>query len=226
VAEPARDAAPPGRGKRVLLVDHQDSFVHTLANYLRQTGAEVVTLRAGFPHDVLDRLRPDLIVLSPGPGRPADFDVSSTIGVAIARGIPVFGVCLGLQGLVEHLGGDLAVLDRPVHGKASRVTVLGGRMFEGLPGSFTAGRYHSLHAVRSTLPAALRVTAETEDGVVMAVEHVALPLAAVQFHPESILTLDGDLGLALIRNVVALTGAPAPAGVASNVGLDAPAPLS
>jgi anthranilate synthase len=225
-AEPSRAAAPPGRGKRVLLVDHQDSFVHTLANYLRQTGAEVVTLRAGFPHDAFDRLRPHLVVLSPGPGRPADFDVSSTLGAAIARGISVFGVCLGLQGLVEHLGGELAVLDLPVHGKASRVTVLGGRMFEGLPRAFTAGRYHSLHAVRSTLPAALRVTAETDDGVVMAVEHAALPLAAVQFHPESILTLDGDLGLALIRNVVALAGAPDRTDVAAPVGLDAPAPLS
>jgi anthranilate synthase len=214
-AEPSRDAAPPGRGKRVLLVDHQDSFVHTLANYLRQTGAEVVTLRAGFPHDVLDRLRPSLVVLSPGPGRPADFDVSSTVGAAIARGIAVFGVCLGLQGLVEHLGGELAVLDQPVHGKASRITVLGGRMFEGLPLSFTAGRYHSLHAVRATLPDTLRVTAESGDGVVMAIEHVALPLAAVQFHPESILTLDGDLGLALIRNVVAMAGAPRPASVPS-----------
>jgi anthranilate synthase len=189
-------------------VDHQDSFVHTLANYLRQTGAEVVTLRAGFPEEALDDPRPDLVVLSPGPGTPADFDVSGTLAALGRRGIPTFGVCLGLQGMVEHLGGALAVLDEPVHGKASRIRVLGGRLWQGLPREFTAGRYHSLHAIRERLPADLAVTAETEDGVVMAVEHRTLPLAAVQFHPESILTLEGDVGLRLLDNVVAALAGP------------------
>ena len=193
----------PGEGRRVLLVDHQDSFVHTLANYLRQTGAEVVTLRAGFPTEDLDEIRPDLVVLSPGPGRPRDFDVSSTLQACVERGLPVFGVCLGLQGMVEHFGGELGVLPRPMHGKASRVRTTGGRVFEGLPGEFGVGRYHSLYAVREWMPAELRVTAESEDGVVMAVEHTELPLEAVQFHPESILSLDGDLGMRLVRNVVA-----------------------
>ena len=193
----------PGRGKRVLLVDHQDSFVHTLANYLRQTGAEVMTLRAGFPADTLDDLRPDLAVLSPGPGTPGDFDVSGTLGALVARGIPTFGVCLGLQGMVEHFGGALGVLDYPMHGKASRIRVLGGRIFEGLPKEFTAGRYHSLFAIREKLPSDLAVIAESEDGVVMAIEHRALPLAAVQFHPESIMTLADDVGLGLLANVMA-----------------------
>jgi len=192
----------PGLGRRVLLVDHQDSFVHTLANYLRQTGAEVMTLRAGFPTAVLDEVRPDLAVLSPGPGNPGNFDVSGTLGALVARGIPTFGVCLGLQGMVEHFGGALAVLDYPMHGKASRIRVIGGRVFEGLPREFSAGRYHSLFAVRETLPPDLAVTALSEDGVVMAIEHRTLPLAAVQFHPESILTLDDDIGLRLLRNVV------------------------
>jgi anthranilate synthase len=196
-------AVQPGQGKRILLVDHQDSFVHTLANYLRQTGAEVVTLRAGFPPEELDALRPDLIVLSPGPGRPSDFDVSGTLTTAISRNLPVFGVCLGLQGMVEHFGGELGVLAYPMHGKASRIRVLGGRLFAGLPAEFTAARYHSLFAVRETLPPTLKITAESDDGVIMAIEHVSLPLAAVQFHPESILTLGDDLGLRLIRNVVA-----------------------
>ncbi|HZQ49498.1 MAG TPA: anthranilate synthase [Candidatus Dormibacteraeota bacterium] len=204
-------AAPrPGEGKRILLVDHQDSFVHTLANYLRQTGAEVITLRAGFPAEELDELRPDLVVLSPGPGTPRDFDVSGTLARAMERDLPVFGVCLGLQGMVEHFGGELGVLDYPMHGKPSRVKVLGGRIFEGLPREFTAGRYHSLYALRDRLPTALEVTAESEDGVVMAIEHRELPLAAVQFHPESILTLDGDLGMQLIRSVVARLPARAP----------------
>jgi anthranilate synthase len=212
---PAESAAPgsvtpprPGQGRRIILVDHQDSFVHTLANYLRQTGAEVVTLRAGFPPATLDALAPDLAVLSPGPGTPSDFDVSGTLAALVTREIPVFGVCLGLQGMVEHFGGKLGVLDYPMHGKASRIRVVGGRLFAGLPREFTAGRYHSLFALRDALPGDLEVTAETEDGVVMAIEHRRLPLAAVQFHPESILTLDGDVGLRLLENVVTLLISP------------------
>jgi anthranilate synthase len=209
------DGPRPGLGRRVLLVDHQDSFVHTLANYLRQTGAEVTTLRAGFPEGVLDELRPDLVVLSPGPGTPQDFDLSGTLRVLLARGIPTFGVCLGLQGMVEHLGGELGVLDYPMHGKPSRVRVRGGRLFAGMPEEFTAGRYHSLFAIREKLPAALEVTAESDDGVVMAVEHSDLPLAAVQFHPESIMSLEGDVGLRLLRNVVSGLAAGRPSAGAS-----------
>ncbi|MGH7961631.1 MAG: anthranilate synthase [Candidatus Binatia bacterium] len=196
------EVAHPGAGKRILLVDHQDSFVHTLANYLRQTGAEVVTLRSGFTPEEMDAVHPDLVVLSPGPGRPSDFDVSGTLATAIARKLPVFGVCLGLQGMVEHFGGELGVLSYPMHGKGSRIRVLDGAIFAGFPAELTAGRYHSLFAVREKLPKELRVTAESEDGTVMAIEHLSLPLAAVQFHPESILTLNDDLGLRLIRNVV------------------------
>ncbi|MGK4003648.1 anthranilate synthase component I [Sorangium sp. So ce1036] len=198
---PAAVSPVPG-GRKILLVDHQDSFVHTLANYLRQTGAEVVTLRAGFPHEELDAYAPDLVVLSPGPGSPSDFDVSGTLTAALARRLPVFGVCLGLQGMVEHFGGKLGILDYPMHGKASKVRVLGGRLFEGLPREFRAGRYHSLYALRDALPACLQVTAESEDGVVMALEHAELPVAAVQFHPESILSQDDDVGLRLVRNAV------------------------
>lgn len=203
----ARVAVPrPGTNKRVLLIDHQDSFVHTLANYLRQTGAEVVTLRAGFPASVMDELRPHLAVLSPGPGTPRDFDLSGTLDALVRRSIPTFGVCLGLQGMVEHFGGKLGVLDYPMHGKASRVRVVGGRLFEGLPREFSAGRYHSLFALRDTLPAELETTAESDDGVVMAIEHRTLPMAAVQFHPESIMSLEDEVGLRLLRNVIARLG--------------------
>jgi anthranilate synthase len=172
----------------------------------------VITLRHGFTVEELDAIRPDLVVLSPGPGEPKDFDVSGTIGLALRRDLPVFGVCLGLQGMVEHFGGQLDVLPYPMHGKPSTVKVLGGRVFEGLPTEFTAGRYHSLYAVRERMPAALKVTAETEDGVIMGIEHRDLPLAAVQFHPESILTLEGDLGMQLIRRVVAALTAPVAVG--------------
>jgi anthranilate synthase len=198
-----RGSAMPGEGKRILLVDHQDSFVHTLANYLRQTGAQVITLRAGFPGSEFIALRPDMVVLSPGPGTPKDFDISGTIALALAANLPVFGVCLGLQGMVEFFGGQLGQLSRPAHGRASTVRVIGGKIFEGLPSEFAAGRYHSLYALKATLPSVLRVTAESDDNVVMAIEHATLPLTAVQFHPESILSLKDNIGMKLIRNVVA-----------------------
>ena len=198
--------APVGRNKKILLIDHQDSFVHTLANYLRQTGADVLTLRAGFPECEFETHQPDLVVLSPGPGEPKDFNLSETLDAVLKRHLPVFGVCLGLQGIVEYFGGRLATLSYPMHGKPSEIRVLdgpgAGRLYDNLPGTFRAARYHSLFALRDSLPACLCVTAESDDGVVMAVEHTALPVAAVQFHPESILTLQEDLGLRLMHNVV------------------------
>jgi anthranilate synthase len=203
-AEAPRVITRSGEGKRILLVDHSDSFVHTLANYLRQTGAEVETLRAGFPEQEFDERRPDLVVLSPGPGRPEHFAVARTVAACVEREIPVFGVCLGLQGIVEYLGGELDVLGYPMHGKASPIRTLHGRLFDGLPKEFRAGRYHSLYAVRASLPDDCRITAESEDGVVMAIEHERLPLIAVQFHPESIMTLDDDVGLRLVDNAVAI----------------------
>lgn len=190
-----------GEGKTVLLVDHQDSFVHTLAGYFRRTGAAVTTLRYGFDLSELDHIQPDLVVLSPGPGRPSDFDTRATIEAALARQLPLFGVCLGLQALVEYFGGQLGTLSYPMHGKPSDIEVLGGRLFEGLPSPFVAGRYHSLHAAK--MPPELQVTARSHDpDVVMALEHRSLPIAAVQFHPESILTADGDHGLEMVANVV------------------------
>ena len=192
----------PGDGRRVMMVDHEDSFVHTLAGYFRRTGAEVITYRAGFPRRLIAEERPDLVLLSPGPGRPEDFGVGETIGAALSAGIPLFGVCLGLQGIVEYYGGRLSVLPAPMHGKPSLVNVRGGRLFEGLPGRFEGGRYHSLYADRGTFPDALEITAESDEGIVMAVEHPDLPVAAVQFHPESILTLDDDAGLDVVMNVM------------------------
>jgi len=197
-------SARPGAGRRVLLVDCQDSFVHTLASYFRETGAKVKTLRAGFPLEELRRQEPDLLVLSPGPGRPAEFGLSKLIAAALARELPVFGVCLGLQAIAEHFGGALAVLPEPRHGKRSRVRVLGGRLFEGLPRELEVGRYHSLVARPETLPAELAVTALAEDGAVMALEHAALPIHAVQFHPESILSQEGGAGHAIVARAVAL----------------------
>jgi len=202
--------AHAGRAVEVLFVDHEDSFVHTLADYFRRTGAHVTTLRTPVADAAFDRLKPDLVVLSPGPGKPSDFDCAATIAAARSRAIPIFGVCLGLQALVEAFGGRLGQLELPMHGKPSEIAVTEpGRLFAGLPEKFAVGRYHSLYADRPSLPAELVVTAETADGVAMAIEHVREPIAAVQFHPESIMTLGGDIGMAIVRNAIAGLVAPA-----------------
>ncbi|MBV8728643.1 MAG: gamma-glutamyl-gamma-aminobutyrate hydrolase family protein, partial [Acidobacteriia bacterium] len=193
-----------GTGSKLLLVDNDDCFIHTLANYARQTGAEVITYRAGFPFDLISRISPNLILISPGPGRPADFGVPDLVKAAVRIGVPVFGVCLGLQGIVEAFGGELGVLDYPMHGKPSTVHHWGLGVFEGLPETFQVGRYHSLFAKRESLPACLEVTAETDDGVIMGVRHRELPIEAVQFHPESLLTAEGGHGLKLMENAMRL----------------------
>lgn len=207
-AAPAPEPEPvtSGAGVKLLLVDNDDCFIHTLANYARQTGAEVVTYRSGFPLEMIGEIAPDLILISPGPGRPADFGVPDVVRYAARAGVPVFGVCLGLQGIVEAFGGELGVLDYPMHGKPSVVTHRNIGIFEGLPAQFKVGRYHSLFALKPAFPSCLEVTAETEDGVIMGVRHRDLPIEAVQFHPESLLSMDGACGLALIENVVRIYG--------------------
>jgi anthranilate synthase len=143
-------------------------------------------------------------VLSPGPGRPADFDCDKLLTALDERGLPAFGVCLGLQAMVEHAGGSLGLLDTPVHGKPGLVRVLGGELLAGLPAEFTAARYHSLHARPAQVTGGLSVTAVTPDGVVMAVEDPARARWAVQFHPESILTTAGRAGHQVVANVLRL----------------------
>ncbi|MBN9549942.1 MAG: anthranilate synthase [Alphaproteobacteria bacterium] len=199
-----RTTARVGDGVNILLVDHEDSFVHTLANYFRQTGANVSTVRTPVPEEVFDRLKPDLVVLSPGPGTPKDFDCAATIKKARARDLPIFGVCLGLQALAEAYGGELRQLHIPMHGKPSRIRVSKpGIIFSGLPKEVTVGRYHSIFADPVRLPDGFVVTAETEDGIIMAFEHRKEPIAAVQFHPESIMTLGHNAGMRIIENIVA-----------------------
>ncbi|MBB6172085.1 anthranilate synthase [Nocardiopsis mwathae] len=185
-------AAPAGAGMTVLLVDHEDSFVNTLADYVRRHGAEVTTVRHGFDPALLDELAPDLVVLSPGPGLPEDFDTDRLLDALDRRGLPVLGVCLGLQAMVEHAGGELRTLKEPVHGKPGRVRVTGGDLLAGLGenGEFTAARYHSTYTTPDQVKG-YDVTAVVEGGpetVVMAIENRSARRWAVQFHPESILT--------------------------------------
>jgi len=199
---PAQDRI--GHGRKVLLVDHEDSFVHTLANYFRQTGAAVETLRFGFDLALLERIDPDLVVFSPGPGKPSDFAMCETIAACLERRLPIFGVCLGLQGIAEYFGAELKILDYPMHGKPSMVAVEPSPLFADLPDAFTTARYHSIYIEAEKAPPALKVLGRTDDGVAMAIGHESLPVWAVQFHPESILTLENDHGMQVIRNVVGM----------------------
>jgi anthranilate synthase len=195
----------PQQPLRVLLIDHRDSFVHTLADYFRQADCVVTTLRHGFDERLYDQLDPQLVVLSPGPKRPDDFLLRETLATLSRRGHAVFGVCLGLQAMVEYAGGELVELAEPRHGKPSELTVVRDHpLFAGLGSRLTVGRYHSLSARQGRLPAALEVLAVSDDDdCTMAIAHRTLPFCAVQFHPESILSASSQRGLLLIRNVVA-----------------------
>jgi anthranilate synthase len=159
----------PGFGLQILMVDHQDSFVHMLSACLQQAGASVRTVRPESVASALQACATDLVVLSPGPGRPEDFKMTETIRQALAAQIPVFGVCLGLQGIVEYFGGSLRQLDAPMHGKQSALHQLQGFLFKGISKGARVGRYHSL--VADGLPDCLQVCARSDDGEVMALSH-------------------------------------------------------
>ncbi len=192
-----------GKQKKVLFVDCKDSFVHNLASYMRQLGAEVVTVRAGFKNSIIDEIEPDLILLSPGPGSPEEFGIPSLVGEICRRKIPAFGVCLGMQGIGQHFGANLAQLPIPFHGKSSIIKHNKNEIFQELPNQFEAGRYHSLYL--ESVPDCLEVIAscEFEDKEIpMAIRHRELPIAAVQFHPESLMTLKNYAGHLILKNAV------------------------
>lgn len=196
--------------KNILLVDYQDSFVHNLAAYLRELGCEVTTLRAGFPISMLEKHQPDLVLLSPGPGTPEQFGVPAFVGELSRRKLPVFGVCLGHQGIGQHYGATLGVLPVPCHGKPSVVRHTNHELFLGVEEEFEVGRYHSLYLVPGTVPDSLEVIASTSPteenpiAVPMAVKHKELPVAGVQFHPESMMTLKSRTGHKILRNALIL----------------------
>ena len=181
----------------ILLVDNYDSFTWNLYQAMAGLGAEVDVVRndAITVEQALAR-GPSAIVLSPGPGRPANAGICPDLLRRLPDAMPLLGVCLGHQGLVESYGGELEIDPVPTHGKASLVHHDKSDLFADLPNPFPAGRYHSLRARRSALPPELTLTAWTSDGLVMAVRHVKLPRYGVQFHPESILTPQGERLLA------------------------------
>ncbi len=185
---------------RLLLIDNYDSFVYNLAQAFGALGAEPVVVRNDSTLDDLDALHPDAVVVSPGPGDPSDAGISVSAIRHFGASVPVLGVCLGHQCIGAAFGGrvDRASVG-PVHGKTSGVEHDGTGVFNGLPVPLTATRYHSLAIEEATFPGELRVTARSDDGVVMGVAHRDLPIEGVQFHPESILTTDGP---ALLENFV------------------------
>jgi anthranilate synthase/aminodeoxychorismate synthase-like glutamine amidotransferase len=191
-------SSPAGRAPpRLLLVDNYDSFTYNLVQAFLVLGADVRVHRNDrVTLEEARALAPTHLCISPGPGVPAEAGVSEDMIRAFAGRIPVLGVCLGHQALVEAYGGTIVRAERLMHGKTSRVFHDGRGILAAMPNPFEAGRYHSLLAERAGVPAALEVTAWTEEGEVMGVRHRSLALEGVQFHPESILTPEGPRLLA------------------------------
>ena len=182
---------------RMLLIDNYDSFTYNLVQAFAAMGADVMVYR----NDAISveesvELGPTHLVISPGPGRPEDAGVSLEMIGAWAGKLPIFGVCLGHQSIVQQFGGKIVRAERLMHGKTSMVKHDGGTIYDGLPNPFEVGRYHSLCAEEETLPDELVVTAQTERGEIMGVRHRTLPIEGVQFHPESVLTPDGNMLMA------------------------------
>jgi anthranilate synthase/aminodeoxychorismate synthase-like glutamine amidotransferase len=177
----------------LLMIDNYDSFTYNLVQAFAAQGAEVMVYR----NDAITvgearALEPTHLVISPGPGRPEDAGVSLDMIAAFSEEVPILGVCLGHQSLVQHFGGAIVRAERLMHGKTSMAEHDGRTIYEGLSQPFEVGRYHSLCAQEETLPDVLELTAKTDRGEIMGVRHKTLPLEGVQFHPESVLTPEGD----------------------------------
>ncbi len=187
---------------KVLMIDNYDSFTYNLVQYLGELGANVETIRndAITPQEIFARsaaLKPDRIVISPGPCSPAEAGISVALIQAAMGKIPLLGVCLGHQAIGAALGGKIIRAKTLMHGKTSKVEHTGQGVFKGLPSPMTVTRYHSLAVERDTLPAELMITAWTQDGEIMGIQHKTYALHGVQFHPESILS---EHGHAMLKN--------------------------
>ena len=178
---------------RMLLIDNYDSFTYNLVQAFAAHGADVMVYRNdAISVDEALALAPTHLVISPGPGRPEDAGLSLAMIGAFAGSVPILGVCLGHQSIVQQQGGEIVRAERLMHGKTSLVSHDGESIFEGLSNPFEVGRYHSLCAEQETLPESLQVTAQTDRGEIMGVRHKTLPIEGVQFHPESVLTPEGE----------------------------------
>ena len=184
----------------ILLIDNYDSFTYNLYQYLAELGAKVVVRRNdSLTLQEIEDLRPEKIVVSPGPKSPSDAGISLAVIAHLGPSLPILGVCLGHQCIGQAFGGRVVRAPAPRHGKTSAILHGGQGVLRGLPNPFEAARYHSLIVDRSSLPPDLEVTAETDDGLVMGIKHRRYPVEGVQFHPESILTPSGKQ---LLRNFI------------------------
>ena len=182
----------------LLVIDNYDSFTYNLVQYFGELGADPVVKRndAITPDEVV-RMQPERIVISPGPGTPADAGISKEVLRNMGRKTPILGVCLGHQCIAEVFGGKVVRAERLMHGKTSPIRHQGKGVFAGLPNPFEATRYHSLLVEKSSVPACLEITADTAEGEIMGLQHREFPIHGVQFHPESILSREGK---DLLRN--------------------------
>ena len=184
----------------ILLIDNYDSFTYNLFQYLSQLDVRVRVLRNdAITVEGIARLKPEALVISPGPGRPEEAGVSGRAIRELAGRLPILGVCLGHQAIGEVFGGRVVRAKKPMHGKISSIRHRGKGVFKGLPSPFPATRYHSLVVERRGLPRCLEITAETEDGLIMGLRHRHFPIHGVQFHPESVMTKEG---MRLLENFV------------------------
>jgi anthranilate synthase component 2 len=192
----------------ILLIDNFDSFAHNLARYLARLGAEVQVVRNNaITADQVFQMRPQAVVLSPGPCAPPQAGCSLEVVRRCWDSVPLLGVCLGHQVIVAALGGKIVRAPVPIHGRTSEVWHTGQGVFEGVPSPFTVCRYHSLLAAKKELPDALEVCGTTDDGLIMAVQHREYPVVGLQFHPESVLT---QHGYELLANFLRLAGVSVP----------------
>jgi para-aminobenzoate synthetase component 2 len=196
---------------RILVLDNYDSFVYTLNGYLQQLGAQTEVIRndAVTEADLPELLaRFDAVLISPGPGTPADAGLSiPTVKYALETNYPVFGVCLGHQAIAEAMGATVKSAPELMHGKISKINHQDSTIFQGLPQGFNATRYHSLAVVQDTVPTDLKITGHTDSGVIMSLQHVSKPIYGVQFHPESVMTQGGYQMLANWLATLGETGA-------------------
>jgi anthranilate synthase/aminodeoxychorismate synthase-like glutamine amidotransferase len=186
----------------ILMIDNYDSFTYNLVQYIGQLGGAVVVHRNDkISLDEIRRMKPDAIVLSPGPCTPKQAGICIEVIKQLYATIPILGVCLGHQAIGYAFGAEVVRADRIMHGKTSQITNDGRTIFQGLPNPFVAGRYHSLIVERNSLPDCLEISAETEQGEIMGIRHKEYPVEGIQFHPESVLTPNGKR---ILKNFLAM----------------------
>lgn len=188
----------------IVLIDNYDSFSYNLYQLIGSVEPDIKVVRNdAYTVEEIEAMKPEAIILSPGPGKPSDAGICIEAIRYFAGKVPIFGVCLGHQAICEAFGGTVSYAKELMHGKRKEIHQIGeNQLFQGLPETFPAARYHSLAALKEKLPEELKVTAESEDGEVMAVEHTKYPIYGVQFHPESVMTPDGKIMIENFMDVV------------------------